>query len=538
MPSPDFLIAIDYQHPVWILFAFLFGLAARKVGLPPLVGFLIAGFGLNWLGAVGGGFLNQLADLGVTLLLFTIGLKLNVRSLLRPEIWGVTTAHLLITIAITTGLLLTLGGLGLSLVAELDLASAALVAFALSFSSTVFAIKVLEDQGELNSRYGQLAVGALIVQDIFAVAFLAISSGKIPSPWALGLLLLIPLRPLLQRFLDHVGHGELLILFGVVMALGGAGLFEFVGMKGDLGALVFGVLLGGHPKAKELATALFSFKELFLVGFFLSVGMGNLPGWTEFGLAVLLLALIPLKAALFFALYTRFKVRARSSTMATLSLSNYSEFGLIVGAVAISAGWLDGAWLAVLAISLSLSFVIAAPLNDMAENFYYHSRHYLRRFETRQRLPGDEDIELHGIKVAVFGMGRVGKGAYDAMRDRFGDDLVGVDVDDRKVAELQETGRHIILGDPLDHEFWRRVDTLKSGLELVLLAMPRQRENLAAAQILRERKYQGRIAAIARHPDQVEELKANGVDSAFNLYAEAGAGFSSHVCEELGQGQS
>lgn len=76
------------MDPVWLAVAFVLGLGARLVGLPPLVGFLAAGFVLNALGVEGGEMLRQIADLGVTFLLFTIGLKLRIQTLARPEVWG------------------------------------------------------------------------------------------------------------------------------------------------------------------------------------------------------------------------------------------------------------------------------------------------------------------------------------------------------------------------------------------------------------------------------------------------------------------
>ncbi|GAM73145.1 glutathione-regulated potassium-efflux system protein kefB [Vibrio ishigakensis] len=127
-----------------------------------------------------------------------------------------------------------------------------ILGFALSFSSTVFAIKALQDKGEMNSVYGTLAIGILVMQDIFAVIFLTVSTGKIPEWYAIFLFALPLARPLLFKLLDKLGHGELLVLGGIFFALvTGAGLFELVGVKADLGALVLGMLLAGHKKLQS-----------------------------------------------------------------------------------------------------------------------------------------------------------------------------------------------------------------------------------------------------------------------------------------------
>ena len=301
-------LAIDPRDPLWITIAFACGLTVKSVGLPPLVGFLIAGFLLNAAGVEGGEFLRATADLGVTLLLFTIGLRLRLSTLARPEVWGVTILHMTAMMALLTGYVLALAALGLPVFYGIDGLTALLIGFALSFSSTVFAIKVLDELSATTSHHGRTAIGVLVVQDMAAVAFLAASIGKLPSVWALALLLLIPLRPLLQRLMASSGHGELLILFGIVLAVGGADLFELVGMKGDLGALVLGMLLAGHPKANELAKSLLSLKDLFLVGFFLSVGMTVLPGWGELLAALMLIAFLPIKIVVYLGLFTAFKI--------------------------------------------------------------------------------------------------------------------------------------------------------------------------------------------------------------------------------------
>src|SRR5210317_2465731 len=93
-------VAIALGDVAWITLAFALGFGARLVSLPPLVGFLATGFVLNYLGIASGEMLQKLADLGITLLLFTVGLKLNLRMLLRPQVWAVTGLHIGITIAL------------------------------------------------------------------------------------------------------------------------------------------------------------------------------------------------------------------------------------------------------------------------------------------------------------------------------------------------------------------------------------------------------------------------------------------------------
>ncbi len=120
------------------------------------------------------------------------------------------------------------------------------------------------------------------MQDIFAVIFLTVSTGKIPEITALALFALPLLRPSLFKVLDKAGHGEMLVLYGIFLALvAGAGLFEAVGMKADLGALILGMMLAAHPKASEMSKSLFNLKELLLVCFFLNIGLSEEPTLTD-----------------------------------------------------------------------------------------------------------------------------------------------------------------------------------------------------------------------------------------------------------------
>lgn len=527
------LISIDYQDPAWIACAFAFGLIFKQVGLPPMVGFLVAGFVLNFFGAESSKFLLETADLGVTLLLFTIGLKLRISTLVRPEIWATTVIHMAGSILVTTGLLLGLSLTGLLLFQQLDLATAVLVAFALSFSSTVFAVKTLEDRGSLPSRYGQVAIGVLVMQDIAAVTFLAVSAGKVPSVWALGLLALIPGRHLLGYVLDKSGHRELLAIYGFALALGGAALFEVVGMKGDLGALVVGVLLAQHPRVNELAKTLLSFKDVFLVCFFLTIGLTGLPTWETALAAVILLVILPFKSALFFWLLTMFRLRARGATLGAGILGNYSEFGLIVATIAIGSGWLQGDWIVVVALAVSASFAISSPVNTFADRIYGRYHDMLQTYERDTRLPGDENISLLGNRILIFGMGRVGRAAYDKISTYVDDHILGIDLDENEVARNVEQGRRAVLGDATDPEFWSRLDLGVEEAEMILLAMPVHKANVDAATQLRERGYAGPIVATSLYPDQEDHLKASGVTQVYNLHSEAGNGAAAHMREVM-----
>lgn len=513
--------------------AFLAGYAALKLQLPPLVGFLIAGFILHIYGFRSTETISTLSDLGVTLLLFTIGLKLDIKTLLAKEVWLGATVHNILSTFAFTALLLMLKSLGISSFSGLSVSSLAIVGFALSFSSTVFAVKTLQEKGELNATYGNLAIGILVMQDIFAVLFLTASTGKIPEWYAIFLFTLPLIRPLFFKLLDHIGHGEMLILSGIFFALVvGAGLFKFVGLKPDLGAIILGMLLAGHNKASELSKSLFNLKELFLVCFFLNIGLDAEPTISGILLAFILILLLPIKALLYYQTINRFNFRVRTTFLATLTLLNFSEFGLIVGGLAYKAEWINSDLLVALAVSVPLSFLVSAPLNKLSNTLYFNNRKFLKEVSIEKLNTKDQFIYPGKAQVLILGMGRIGAGAYDELERRHGPVCMGVEIVEESATQHKSEGRNVIVGDATDSDFWSRI--VNTGkVKLVLLSMPHHQANQIALEQLKNLGFTGKIAAIADYPDQIDMLLESGAHAAFNVYNEAGSGFARHVCREL-----
>ncbi|MEK9711307.1 MAG: cation:proton antiporter family protein [Thalassolituus sp.] len=507
---------------LWILIAFCFGLLARQLTLPPLIGFLVAGFVLNSVGMEATPLLDELASLGITLMLFTIGLKLDLKALIRKEVWGSTLVQTSGWLLLAVVALPIPTWLGLSQVFQVDVITATLIAFALSFSSTVAVVKMLEEASELKVRHGRLALGILIVQDIIAVIFLVAATGKIPDEWALALLGLPILRPVLFWIMERSGHGELLPLTGLFLALGGYELFAALGVKGDLGALLMGILVAGHTKSSELYKTLMSFKDLFLIGFFLSIGFTALPTLDMLPVTIGLTALLVVKFVLFYFTFVLFGLSGRTAFLTALALSNYSEFGLIVADMGVEQGWLSNEWLVMIALAMSVSFLISTVLFRKAHRIYARFFALINRFE---REGAHQSLKIPAsFDVLIVGMGRVGKGAYQSLADEQVVGVWGLESDTDRAQLLREENFNVISGDADDLEFWQQAANCK--IRLVMLALPSQSEMLATLQMMSLAGFEGSTAAVARYDDERVELLELGVDVVFNYYAEVGTGFA------------
>ncbi|NJN24535.1 MAG: hypothetical protein HC819_00295 [Cyclobacteriaceae bacterium] len=222
--------------------------------------------------------------------------------------------------------------------------------------------------------------------------------------------------------------------------------------------------------------------------------------------------------------------------MDILSLSNYSEFALIVASVAYSANLLSADWVLIASITVSLSFLISSPLNS----YFYFSKFekFLMRFERKKRLADDRPIQIGGADILIFGMDKIGTMAYDYLASKYGSHVLGLDADYNVVLMHKKERRNVIIGDATDSGFWENLQP--GNVSMVLLTMTNHSANKFAAIRLRHSNFTGWISAVGRYEDEILELKNMGVNSVFNIYEEAGIGFAEHICEalETREGQS
>lgn len=506
---------------VYLTTAFAGGFAARMVHLPPLVGFLVAGFALAALGVEEHQAVSTLADLGVTLLFFAVGLSLDVRRLLRREVWLTATLHTGLMLGVGVALFTGLGAVGVGAFTDVEPSTLLLVAFALSFSSTVLVVKTLEVRSDSRSRYGQIAIGILIVQDIAVVGFVAMARDEPPSTWALALVLLVPARHLLRELQDRLGHGELQVVFGVLVALvPGYLLFEAVGLAGNLGAVVMGLLLAPNERSGDLSKALFSVKEILLVAFFISIGLQGLPTPGQIGTALLLLVLLPVQTLGYVALLSVFSVRRRTSALTALALANNSEFALVVTTTAVGAGLLQAGWLTTMSVAVAASFLVSTAVNLRAERWAEALERRWPQRRTWRLDPLEQSIPLHDVDALVLGMGRVGAAAHSRLTEA-GLRVLGIEHDERRAAELTARGVDVVAADATDSALWHRLTAVRS-LRTVVLAMPFHHANLSALLVVRSRHFTGAVVAAARYDDEVEDLVAHGADTVLHVYSGSG----------------
>jgi hypothetical protein len=289
-------------------------------------------------------------------------------------------------------------------------------------------------------------------------------------------------------------------------------------------------MLADHKRSQELTNVLWSLKELFLVAFFLNIGFSGLPTWGSVLESVLLVALLPIKGAIFFLLLIGLGLRARTSFLTAISLMTYSEFALIVVDVAVGNGLLGAQWVVVTALAVALSFVVAAPVNAFSQQLYQRASPWLERLERDKRHPDDEPISLGRAEILVVGMGRVGSGAYDYLR-QLNENIVGIDSDPGKLESNLREGRRVAYADAEDPSFWQLLNIER--LRAIMLAVPDLPAKITAARELRARGYTGLLSATHLYPEERAPIIEAGCDVTYNYYTEAGVGFARHTYETL-----
>ena len=269
--------------------------------------------------------------------------------------------------------------------------------------------------------------------------------------------------------------------------------------------------------------SLWSVKEVFLVGFFLQIGIGGLPDGDALIFAIIAGLVLPLKGILFFFLLLAFRLRARSGFLSALALTNYSEFGLIVASVALPE------WLVPLAISVSLSFLVSAPINRFAHGLYERYSQDLSRFEGSKHHPDEQPISLGDTRVLIMGMGRTGTAAYDWLCEDQ-PKLMGLDSDPAKASQHQKEGRNVVFADAEDASFWNGLHM--PAVQSVILAMGDIEGKLIAARMLRKLGFKGFIVAHTMYEDEAKQIREAGADEAYLTMSETGVALASHLIDK------
>lgn len=499
--------------------------------------------------------IELLAALGIALLLFLVGLKLDL-NLVRT-LGPVALITGLGQVAFTTlfGFLIGLG-LGLEPVASIY------VAIALTFSSTIIIVKLLSDKREIDSLHGRIALGFLIVQDLVVViamiALSAIGAGSEGDGAASGLMnaagvfgrgaamlvaVLIFIRYIANPLVERLARApELLLSFAIGWAALLAALGHYFGFGKELGGLLAGVSLASTPFREAIAARLAPLRDFLLLFFFIALGAAldlsilgaSIGPALIFSLFVLIgnpLIVLVLMSAMGYAKRTGF--------LAGLTVAQISEFSLIFIAMGVSLGHVGDDALGLVTLVGLVTIAASTYMITYSHGLYAAAEPLLRMFKRRGGPMRENDAEIAGrasYDVIVFGLGRYGILIAQEL-SRAGKSVLGVDFDPLAVRYARAQGVHVVFGDASDPEFIAHLPV--GAAEWAVSAVPEHQTGLThndprrtLIQTLIDMNFKGRIAVAAHSEATAEALRAAGAHLVLKPYCDAAVYAAAHILGE------
>lgn len=476
---------------VALALAFALGFAARLLRLPPLLGYIAAGIAV---GPHTPGFVADpaitaaLAEIGVALLLFAVGLHFRARDLLT--VWRVALPGAVAQIAAGTLIGAAAGALALGL----GVGAALVFGLALAISSTAVSTRALEEKGRLSGEAGRIALGWLVVQDLVVVLALVLLPVLAGASENLGerlvrtalelagflVAMAVGGRVLLPRLLSLVagtGSRELFTLAVIVIALGTAfGSSAIFGVSPALGAFFAGVLLGESPLGHQAAAETVPLQRVFVALFFVSVGalvdpaaMVAMPGASVATLLAVLLG----TGGTILGLLLVLRVPVPAATTVAGAMTQIGEFSFLLAALAIASGVLPEAVRGPILVAATLS-ILATPLTQVLadglaariEGTRRMRAWLLRRGRARLMQAPPQGLSGHAI---VVGHGRVGRVVAAALR-RHARPYVVIEADHQVAETLRAEGVPVVWGDATRSEVLKAARP--EAARLIVLGLP------------------------------------------------------------------
>lgn len=467
-------------------------------------------------------FIELFAKIGISILLFIVGLHLSPAVIKET---GKTALVIGLGQAVLTFILgfLIIQGLGFETV------PAVYGGIALSFSSTIIVLKVLSDKGDLNKLYAKMAISLLIIEDLIAtVALLVISAigsnGEAMSNGLLGvvgilivkgaaaaILLYFISKYVLPRLSSHLASSqELLFLFSLSWGLGMAAMFYYLGFSIEIGALIAGVTLSVSSYAYEIGSRMRPLRDFFVVMFFVLLGsqmiISDIPVIIVPALVISLFVLL-IKPLNIIILMNALGYRPRTSFMSGLSLSQISEFSLILVALGVTLGHLTPEFSSLFTLIGILTIAVSAYASRYSRQLYTHLQKPLKLFAWRKHIRREPKEGIGESEMLIFGYDRVG---YDFVHSaqKLGTQYAVVDFNPVSIKKLQAAEIPFRFGDAEDVEFLQEIGVPQA--RIIVSTIPDFKTNKMLVSYYRRFNTEGIILVICHDIQQAKELYLQG----------------------------
>ncbi|MCV2875244.1 cation:proton antiporter [Rhodobacteraceae bacterium XHP0102] len=495
--------------------------------------------------------ISLLSELGIAVLLFLVGIKLDVK--LIRSLGAVSLLTGLGQVAFTS-----IFGYFIGLALGLGAITSLYVAVALTFSSTIIIVKLLSDKREIDSLHGQIALGFLIVQDLVVVLAMIVLSaigigagegghggGSVPMVLLSGLamvgLVILFVRYVANPLTERLAFApELLVIFAIAMAAMFAAAGDLVGLGKEVGGLLAGVALASTPYRETIAARLAPLRDFLLLFFFIALGSAldlsllgaHITGAVVFSLFVLIgnpLIVLVIMGALGY--------RKRTGFLAGLTVAQISEFSLIFVAMGVSLGHVQEDALGLVTMVGLVTIAASTYMITYSHQIYAVFERFLAVFERKDTPREPSDAGIHrgdAYSVIIFGLGRFGTAIGLRLRAR-GIRVLGVDFNPRAARRWRELGLEADFGDATDPEFvaelpLRQAQWIVSTVPIHPTGLSHEDTRATLIQLTRSAGFLGKVAVTSHHPKDTEELFGAGADLVLEPFQDAAERATDLLC--------
>lgn len=481
------------------------GAIAKLLRQPVVVSFIIVGIlaGPTAFNLVEGAEeIRLFAKFGIAILLFLVGLKLDFHMIRSTG--KVALVAGLSQVAFTAAV-----GFGIAMLFGFEATTAFYIAVALTFSSTIIIIKLIGDKRELDTLYGRIAVGILIVQDILVVAAMVVivtigtpGEGSVVTDLVVTLassavflgVIAFASKFVLEKVLDWISKSpELTLLFGVAWAIVLAAISILIGLSMEIGAFVAGVSLASTAYRESLGARMVSLRDVMLLFFFIELGasltfadaLGQL--WPAIVLSVFVLVGKPL---IVFAIMGWMGYRSITSFRTGVALAQISEFSLILIALGYSLGQVDSAVLSLVTLVAVFTITVSSYLILYTDKLFPLMQGFMHLFERGKASPVDEESQSLSFDAIVIGSGRFGTEVISGLISS-GSSVLAVDLDPDALARARELGAETLFGDVGDPDFAKMLPIHQTGT--LICTAPDRSTNTLLLESLKSLDYGGEL---------------------------------------------
>jgi len=499
--------------------AFIVSVIMTLLRQPLIIGHIITGLlvGPIIAGSVSPETFKLFSQIGIAILLFTVGLNLSPKTIREFGAVSFATGFGQVVFTSFFGYLL-IRALGFTSI------TAVYMAIALAFSSTIIILKLISDKGDMETLYGKISIGFLLVQDFIAILIMfaiPILSASDASLGTVGLatlegvglsiaVLWIGFRvfPKLNSFFSRTS--EMLFLFATVWGIGIASLFILTGFSIEIGALIAGISLSTLPSRHEILSRMSPLRDFFIVIFFILLGthmtFGDIGALFPKALVLSVLVLIG-NPLILMTMMRFFGYKKKTSLQTGLTVAQISEFSLILLTLGLSYGHVTQEALSLVTLVGILTIFVSTYLVMYSDTIYAWLEPYLGIFEKKNAY--EKPIRLKRHSIILFGGNRIGYDFIESFKNGDQSFLV-VDHNPEIVEKISKEGHDVIFGDASNLDLLESIDMSK--VHLVVSTIPDAHTNTLIHKTIKDRHPKALVMVVSHKIDEALEHYEKGVD--------------------------